>query len=511
MDQWHPRRFATNVVVNVLALVFRTCARLWFVPFLIRHLDVGLFGLIALATSVSAQLNVLITSLNTAIGRFFTIDLYRKQSDAANQTFNTGFWTAAAIGALLLPLVVAIAVLAPRVFSVPQGHETSTRWLFAGVLTAYVVGLIRGVFSASAFARNRLDLRDATVMIDVFGRILIVVALFSIATPSLAWVGLGTAAAAIIALIVAVLIWRALTPEIELRPRHYRWSRFREMAAIGGWHITNHLGVLLLRHIDLIVINIFLGTEAGGRYGCVLQLALVLRLLSRTAGGTLAPVVMASYAKGDAKAFALLCRRAVRMLGLGMAFPVAVVAGLSSQLLRVWLGEEFSGLATLTTVLTAHLCINLAVLPLMHAQLALKSVRWPALATLISGAVNVALAVWWVRWGRDGLGVAIAGALMLTIKNAVFVPLYAAHIQNTRWHTFFGALLPGVAGCAAIALALRTVAGHVALDSWASLLCAVGIGGAVYACCVYFAVLSPSERQLLGAILTKRGAGSGGR
>ena len=117
----------------------------------------------------------------------------------------------------------------------------------------------------------------------------------------------------------------------------------------------------------------------------------------------------------------------MKLVGLLMALPIGLICGLSSPLLQTWLGPKFAELSWLMTLMTIHLSVNLAVLPLFSIQTATNAVRTPALVMIVMGMGNLGLAIFLagpMGWGL--YGVAAAGAIALTAKNLVFTPLYAA-------------------------------------------------------------------------------------
>jgi hypothetical protein len=88
-------------------------------------------------------------------------------------------------------------------------------------------------------------------------------------------------------------------------------------------------------------------------------------------------------------------------------------------------------------IMVSHLAINMGVMPLFSIQVAMNKVRWPGIVTLIMGIGNLALAIFLAKYASWGIfGVAVAGAIVLTAKNALFTPIYGAIILDQPWHTF---------------------------------------------------------------------------
>jgi membrane protein EpsK len=142
--------------------------------------------------------------------------------------------------------------------------------------------------------------------------------------------------------------------------------------------------------------------------------------------------------------------------------------------------------------------------PLYAVPLAANRVKIPGLVTLGVGLANLMLALLLTRvfgWGL--LGLAGAGAVTLTLQHLLFIPLYAAHILNRPYRTFYLHYV-------SVAVAAGFVIGSCWLIQWISpvstwlQLAAAGLGvSVVYAILVYF-LLPAEERQVLKKAIWER-------
>ena len=499
------RQFAINVAANGGVFALNAVLGVWFIPYLIRHLGVAAYGLVPLATSVTSYLSLLTLSLNGAVGRFLTIDLEKKDFVSANRTFNTSLFGSLALMLVLVPAAAGIVLATPHVFDIPEGQVSGTQWLFAATMGAFLVTTVSSSFSISSWARNRFDLRNAVIAVNNLARVGVVVALFSLLSPDLSHVGMGLLAAALLAMAGDVLVWRKLTPQLRVMPSAFDRTRVRQLFGMGGWMVVNQVGTLLFLSIDLIVVNALFGAEAGGKYGAVLVWSVTLRALAGTVSGVLTPTVLAKYARGDVDGMNRISRQSVKFMGLAMALPVGLLCGFAGPFLVLWLGPGFRDQAGLLVVLVIHLSINLAVLPLFGLQVTLNKVRWPGVVTLVMGAANLGLAValaGWAGWGA--IGVAAAGLIVLTTKNALFTPIYGAVIQNLPWWTFTTALLPGTAGALLVLGASYGLTLIWPATSWPQLIAAGAAVAGVYACLAYVGGLNTAEKRLLWSLVPVR-------
>jgi O-antigen/teichoic acid export membrane protein len=496
------RQLVVNIVANGGGYIFVTFVSAWFVPYLIHRLGVAAYGMIGLASSVTSYLSIITLSLNGAVGRYLTIDLERKDFDSANRTFNTSLLGTAAIILVLLPLVVAASLAVPRIFNVPAGQEEASKWLFAFVMTSFLVNELDSAFSVSSWARNRFDLRNIVSTLSQISRVGLIILLFSSMQASLWHVGLGALAATIFGLGGDIIIWRWLTPQLHIRLRAFDRSRVRQLFSMGGWLVVNQIGSLLFLNIALIMVNTLLGAVAAGQYSSILLFSTLLRGLAGTVGGILTPTILARFAQGDLTGMNRISDKSVKLMGLAVALPVGLICGLAHPLLQLWLGPDFVPLAGLLVLLMWHLCINLAVLPLFGLQVAFNRVKIPGIVTLAMGIMHVVVAVVFVKGLGWGLyGIAAAGALVLTLKNAVFTPIYGALIQKLPWWTFLWGMAPGQAG--ALVLTLGAYAGTrlLPITNWFSLLAIGAALGAAYLALAYLALLNAEDRQLLWSLV----------
>lgn len=499
------QRFMGNVISNVAVLLLNTVVGIWFTPYLIGVLGVAVFGIATLALSISNYMGLFDSAINNAVGRYLTIHLRQKDYDRANRTFNSALGLALIISLALLPLVWLIARYSAQLFNVPTGQEGPARWVFAMTMVSYLLMVIRGVVTTNLFAKNRLDLQNGVLASNTLIRVLATVLLLSVAVvPSLIQVGSGLLLSTGASLLLAVLLVRWLTPQLRFNLRLFNRADLGILFGMSSWVFINQVGSILFLNIDQIIVNAALGATIQGMYASALQWSVLLRSLARTVSTAVAPIMVIQFAAGDKLRLTEVSVLSVKLLGVMMALPIGLISGLARPLLRVWLGPEFEELATLLVLLVLPLAINLAVLPLFSLQVAYNRVKVPGLVSLLLGVLNLILALWWVQWGRMGLGVAAASAIVLTLKNGVFTPLYAARFQQLSWFTYVPGLIISVLASLVVTAGSRWLGGVWAINGWLDVLSISAIVGAVYLPLVYFMAFTAGDRAALRRFLPQQ-------
>jgi membrane protein EpsK len=490
-------RFIVNLTSNVALFAVNIVIGIWYTPYLIHHLGAAGYGIVPLVTQIVGYMGVITLGLNAAVGRYITIAIERGEDDAANRYFNTSFFGSLILAMLLVVPAAWAALHAEILINVPADEIVQTRWLFACAAVVFLVNTVRSPYGVSTYCLNRFDLRNGLSLVDRIVSIAVVVWFFTFATPQIWNVGLGLLAASCVTWVGTGWFWRMLTPQLRVSFSHFTFKTLRELVSTGAWLSINYIGMILYLGIDLLVVNRMFGPDAGGRYAAVMQWSSLLRMLAVVLAGVFGPTMLAYYARHDIDGLTLYGRRAVKFVGLLIALPIGLICGLSTPLLQTWLGPKFADLAWLMSLMTVHLSVNLAVIPLFGIQTATNRLRAPGIVTFVMGAGNLGLAIFLagpMGWGL--YGVAAAGAIVLTAKNLIFTPLYAAHILGRRLDAFLWEMLPITLATLGTAATCKLLAATWDISGWPRLIAAGAAISVVYAAIGYWILLNRKERKL---------------
>ncbi len=124
------------------------------------------------------------------------------------------------------------------------------------------------------------------------------------------------------------------------------------------------------------------------------------------------------------------------------------------------------------------------------------------------GGLNLALAILIPLTFDTGFyGVALAGAIVLTLKNAAFTPWYAAHVMDLQARTFFRQMAAGI-GATLLIFVMGSLWSHVyQINSWTELIVVGTFISALYAPCAWFFLLEPAERKVFVSMILRRRGG----
>lgn len=499
------KHFARNMLVSIIFLVFNTATSLYIVPFQIRFLGIANYGMVTLALSFNAYLQILTIMITSSSGRFVATHVARDELEKAK-----GFLTTQLVAALwlvvgLLPICALFAYLAPYWINVPKGEATNTRLLFLLVFVAFSLTTPVAVLGVCTFIRQRFDLSRAVEIANQVFRYTTWIVFFAVFTPSLWHIGLGYLVGTTAALGITLVLFRRLTPELGPSLRGFDLAKFRETSAMGAWRIVYQLGTVLSFSISILVVNKMLGPASAGRFGTVLLLAQTVISVGTPIGNMIQPALIAFHARGEHADLIRVAAKSVKLQSLMMAIPIAVLCGFSTSFLKWWLGPEFGVLSPLLWVTTGSLVWILGVVPLTCVFIALNKLALPAIATVGSGLLNLFLAVGLVKYAGLGLmGVAIATTIGGITNFLVFSPVYTSRLLKTSYWAFYKPLLPSAFVFAGTAVAGSALARAVELNTFLKLFGA-GMALITSASLITYAVaLGRDDRALVRQLLKFR-------
>lgn len=497
------KEFSRNLTSNLASFIISFLVGLLIVPFYIDTLGLAAYGIIPLATSFTSYVMLVLVSLNAAISRFLTIHLQKSDLAGATQIFNTALITIIALILLFAPVAVVIAWFAPEYFNITDLERSGVFLLFALIFLSSFVSALRSPFSAVLYAFNKVHYNNYISITYTLTSIGIIVALFFIQTPSVYYVGLAYLLSAIFSLILTIILSRKVYDKILISVSYFSKRRFSEITDLAKWILVDQIGTLLLLQLSLIIVNREFGTATGGEYAIVLVFFNLLWSITGLITSVFSPMYYTYYARRLFTAIHTLSVISVKCIGLVMALPIALICIFSPHLLTIWVGEEFVHLSGLIWVLLIPLTTILSVRSLITSYAAYNQVRMPAIVTIISGILNLVLALTLPYIYNLGMyGIALAFIIALSLRNTVFIPWYAAKVQGVALTTFYMPAIPGtlayfalvIIGCPFVSvLAVPASIVDIALIS--------GVISLVYLTIVTRVILTDSERDLIRSIL----------
>ena len=421
-------------------------------PVVLHHLGKPGFGVWSFIGSVTIYLSILDFGVGPSIVRFAAEAHGRDAPEDLSAVASTGLAMYAAIGALTLPVGVALAFIVPIAVSAPSNLVDDARIATLLVVLSLALRFPLGLFNNLLVARQRWDLQN----LGNFVSTVLYAGLVALLIPrggGLVLLGALTLGTTTLRLALPLLWLRRELPGLQLRRRFVTRERLRELASFSSSNFLVHVAQKIVFSTDVIVVGIVLGSAASGVYSVPAKLfALVFGI-----GTAVTSLMFPAFAELEG-AGARERQRGLLLAGLRggsaamlmLALPLLFIPDL---LIRAWIGGGYHGSYAVMAVLAGVLLVHQPIYVLTQFLIARGQQRSIALVSIATTLANLALS--FALAATVGIwGVAVSTLVTDIAALLWIVPRIAAPAADTSSTALFGATLrptlPALAAGAAV-------------------------------------------------------------
>lgn len=485
------RNTASSAVANGWSMVIALVT----LPLLLQGLGREAFGvwvLIATFSAVNGWFSFADLGTTISTTRRVAAAAAEDQGEQVRRVCAASLAAAGSMGALS---ALALGAVGPLVLPPLFGVEGSLRSAMQASLVVFaaqvLVDLVVNSVQAGLDGVNRVDLAR---LVEIVRRTAVgaATAAAALATNSLVWTAIGSAAATMLTLGTGLLLLRRLVGSFaELPPRSLVVELFRAGRAAA---VLRPLGVVQ-RTMDRLIVGIVLGPSSVALVEVARQVQAVADAVLSSSSLAVVPASSWLDHLGRRSGLGELAERGTKYAVLATAPVVVGVAMLSGPLVQVWLGAEFAEAAGLATV--AVLNVGLAAPLAVGSQMLLGTGRAGTIARAAGVALVLNLAASIVLVNVVG----IVGVFIATLLAAVLlVPLLGVpvlRVAELSAQEFVTAAIAPVAVPAAAQIAVIAVVLAQDWSAWPTLVVGGVTGAAVYVLAMLRFAAPPSELRAL--------------
>jgi O-antigen/teichoic acid export membrane protein len=381
-------------------------ATLFATPYLLHKVGAEAYGIFGMITILSGQMGI----LQLGVGPAATRVVAHLQGAGEERRYQVSLAAIVAMGAAAsIWVAVLFASLAPWMWRAALKASPATLEVaLASVGSALVIVGTQPIYGAlSGIIAGNQEFRYLSLLRLGHGllRLLVSVAVASRDGGVVAILG----AQAVTDLGVVLMAGKAIpyNPSKPISPREIGTEGLRVLGVGVPFAIAGALQSLL-SDVEKLMIGFGHSLLEFTYYTVPYNAVMKLTILPSALAATLLPVLSARAASGDLRGATEITRKATRLLLIAMSWTLLPLAALTPEILRLWLGTEFSlrGSQPMRILLVALLAYVNVYAP--HAVIRGRAhpVSLPLLYS-IELAIHVFVVYWCVRaWGITGAAVA---------------------------------------------------------------------------------------------------------
>ena len=501
------KRVAINMTAQLLAFAVNMLLGFILVP-VIDSMIPNAYGFTDIANKFVQAAQIIVSALNTMASRFITIHIHRNDREEANRYFSSVFFANVLMAVVFMAPAMFVVVYLGHIFQVPpEASLPDIQMLFFFIFVNFLISITTSVFGVAPYSKDRLELSSVATILGEVVRLAVLFVSYFFFRPYLWYVGCASVASTLVQAAANLFFTRRLLPDMEVKKKHFRWEKVRELVSLGAWNSVTRLGQLLLDGLSTSIANIMISAAAMTTISISTQVPTVISNLMGTIAGVFNPQMTIAYAKEEKKQLLEIIASADRIMIFIISIPIAFMTVFGKAFFQLWIGrtQDPGELYILALLNVGTLFVSASIQVLYHVFLITKRVKLNSVVILLSGILTTATV--FVLLETTDLGVyAIAGVSTFygILRNLVFTPIYAARCLKVKWYTFYGDILLGLASIGAICLTALPFQLLIEIDGWIKLF-AVGIAAGAAALAVNFLiVLRKNERKMVLDMVKKK-------
>ena len=263
------------------------------------------------------------------------------------------------------------------------------------------------------------------------------------------FVSLGTVISSLILGLSNFMIFKKYTPEITIDKKYISFSSIKELVGNGIWNSLNSLGNMLNSGLDLLITNVMLTSLQMGQLAIAKTISSMFYGLFQLVSQPFQPIFLKNYSENNINKLIDNLKSSMVFCGLFSNLAFAGFFGLGLIYYKLWIPSQDINLIWLLTIITIFgSIIEGAVYPLYYIYNLTVKNKIPCLVTVFGGFLNVISMYLLIKYTNLGIyAVVITTAVIMTLINLVFNPIYMTKCLNISVFTFYPYLCRHIFSC----------------------------------------------------------------
>lgn len=502
------KRMIVNISASIIVFLVQIGINFVLSPYILQQLGEEANGFINLANSFVQYATLLSVAVNSMANRYISVNYQRGNIKEANSYFTTVF----SVNVFLITLVSLVSMF--MVFSLENFILMSPKLVFQVKMTFmlsfinFSVSLLTTVYSASAFATNRMDINSMQQIVVNVVKGALIFGFFVFFTPKIYYVSLAALLSSVVAVVINYVITRKLTPDLKIHINSFSFHKVKVLLTAGGWSALSSLSNLMLTGLDLLLANLMVSPILMGRLAVAKTLPGAVGTLLTYFAAVFTASFTEIYAKNDMKLLVKENKNMLRMMAVLLTVPFAGIIVFGVDFLHLWLRTaEYTDAQLLQIYILMLLeLVNIIANAYMYSVhsifIVLVKVKMYSLMIFISSIVSIGCTAILVKY--TSLGVyAIAGTstVILSVVNIFLVPMYAAKLLKEPTFSIVGVTMKSFMALGITCLLFLPIRYLTSINSWGSFIGVAALAAVIGYILNIFLLYSREERKGLAGQL----------
>ncbi len=489
------KQISINIIANIISYSANVLIAFFLTPFFIEKIGKETYSFYPIANTIVSYMSILTNSLNSISSRFVTVALVKEDDNEADKYFSSTLSANLVMSCILAIPMIFIIVFLDKIMHVPINSVAAVKLLFSLVFGAAILNIAASVFGIATFAKNRIDLRSLREIITAIIKVALYIVLYRFFSPTIVFVGVVALVVAFVNVLFQVGYTKYLLPNIHISRSFISKTHTKTLLSSSTWNAINSFGNTLLAGMTLVMINVLYGASNSGTYSIVNTIPQFMSGIVAMLVGVFLPVMTYKYAENDRVGLIDSIFSSEKLIGsIGCAFALTFVL-FSKYFFSLWTPNEDIKLLVLTNIFVILPYFAIACLwPLTNLCIVLNKVKYPALANLALGVINILLDfVSFYVFKFNFLSLPLISAILQFLWVGVFIPLYISNCLKIRPITVVSPFLKSCIITVIMYPLIRLIVNVMTVKNWAQFIIKGGLIGIVVLAIYLLVLFGPKD------------------
>ena len=331
------KRIAKNTLLLYVRMLFVMAVSLFTSRVVLNALGVENFGIYNVVGGFVTMFTMLSGSFSTAISRFITYELGKKDFSRLNSIF----CTSVNIQLLMSVIVIIVAEIVGIWFlntkmNIPMERISAANWVLQCSIGVFVLNLLNIPFHAEIIAHEHMRAYAVFSIVDVSLKLLAGYMLLVTPYDLLKAYSIFLLVEALIMRVAYMVYCSKHFEECSYRP-NFDKKIFGEMGKFAGWNFLGASAGILNTHGVNMLMNIYFGVAVNAARGLATQVDAAVKAFTSSFTTAINPQITKSYSAGEVSyTNQLICRGAKFSAFLFLYIAVPIILE-TPTLLSIWL------------------------------------------------------------------------------------------------------------------------------------------------------------------------------
>lgn len=464
-----------NIILNILAFGVQFIISFFVSPRVVGKVGATAYGFLSLANGFTSYATILTTVFNSVAARFIANAFYKKKYDEANSYYNS---LIAANFVISIMLAVVGALFVPnisRLLSVPESILVDVEITFALVFVSYIISVLTLAFTTATFVTNRTDLEGVRNIISQLVRLAVIVVFLTFFNIKIYWVAFAAAVSGVALSIMNISLTKKLTPELRFDYKYASRKYAFELASSGGWMAFTQISNLLMRGLDLVIANLFIGNYEMGLLSIARTMPNQITSVIGTITPIFTPVFILYYSQKKKTELINNVKKSIETIALIAFVPITGYIVYSEEFYTLWQNSlntsEIRMITILSTVTVIQAYFNLTTGTMAQLSLVTNKLKLPVFVSFGCGILNIFVVAALLNFTNLGVyAIVLSSTIIMVLRYILFNSMYAAHVLDCPKNIFYGTVLKAWISIPFLFVIIYVVKRAIPVHSWLTLI-----------------------------------------